>query len=258
MLKISFLLSIIILVSLNANKLNELKEKQYMLAGVKYDFKPFGFINDKGMVDGFDVDLIKYIATKLNLDVKFKQVTSTNRIKMLLEGKVDILAASMTHTQSRDKLIDFSISYFFDKQAMLVSRKEEKHSYKEFDNSKIGAIKGSTSGENFQKLLPNVKIIYFNEYPQALRSLKRGHINAITTDMAWCKLQAKESNGELKVLDNLYIFEPYGIGIVQNESIYLDAINNAIQNSVNDGTYANIYEKWFGEVPSRLPVIWPK
>ena len=199
MQKIVFLLSFVILVSLNANKLNELKEKQYIVAGVKYDFKPFGFINDNGVVDGFDVDLVKYIATKLNLDVKFKQVTSKNRIKMLINGKVDILAASMTHKRSRDKLIDFSISYFFDKQAMLVANNEKRVSYKEFADSKIGAIKGSTSGKNFQKILPNVKMIFFNEYPQALRSLKRGHINAITTDLAWCKLQAKESNGILKV-----------------------------------------------------------
>lgn len=249
---------LLILSTLYSDKLEILKEQQYLIAGVKYDFEPFGFINEKGKIDGFDIDLIKYIATKLDLDVRFKQVTSFNRIKMLKDGKIDILAASMTHTFKRDKEIDFSISYFFDGQALLVNKKDLKKTYKDLSESKIGAIKGSTSALNFKKLFPKSKIIYFQEYPQALRSLNGKHIDAITTDLSWCILQAKQSYGKLKVLSETFSYEPYGIGIKENESNFLDAINEAIADSVIDGTYANIYEKWFSQLPKKMPEVWPK
>ena len=244
--------------SVFSDKLEILKDKQFLLAGVKYDYQPFGFVNEKGRVDGFDIDLIKYIATKLDLDVKFKQVTSANRIKLLKAGEVDILAASMTHTFKRDREIDFSMSYFFDGQALLVDKKDAKKTFKDLKESKVGAIRGSTSAYNFKKLFPKSKIILFNEYPQALRSLKGGHIDAITTDLSWCILQSKNSDGQLKVLSKTFSYEPYGIGIIENESNFLDAINEAIADSVIDGTYANIYEKWFGELPSKLPEVWSK
>ncbi len=47
------------------------------------------------------------------------------------------------------------------------------------------------------------------------------------------------------------------MGVPENESNFKDAINFAIQKAVSDGTYAKLYEKWFGKYPDRLPEVWP-
>ena len=258
MKRIIFFIMFVCISSVFADKLQDIKDKGFLIAGVKYDFKPFGFINEEGRVDGFDIDLIKYISSKLDVDIRFKQVTSTNRIKLLLNNEVDLVIASMTHKLGRDKDIDFSISYFFDGQAMLVLEKDTRKHYSDYEGAKIGAIKGATSGGNFKKLLPSSKMIYYNEYPQALRALNAGYLDAITTDLAWCTLQAIESRGKFKVLEDILSYEPYGIGVIENESNYLDEINKILQDSVLDGTYANLYEKWFGNLPSKLPEVWPR
>jgi len=259
--KLKTILVIYIFVSFNslyADKLVDIKKQGVLKAGVKYDFKPFGFINKSGSIVGFDVDIIRYIGKKLGVRVKFEQVTSKNRIPMIVTGEIDIAAASMTHKRSRDDVIDFSVSYFFDGQAMLVGKKEKATSYEGFGERKVGAIQGATSGENFKKLQPKAKIIYFQEYPQAVLALKNGKIDAITTDFVWCMTQADDSKGKLKVLSQTLSYEPYAIGIGENESNFRDFVNSAIQDSVLDGTYEKLYFKWFGKEPEKLPEVWPK
>ena len=241
-----------------ADKLEDVKKAGVLKAGVKYDFKPFGYVNENGKVVGFDIDLLKYIAKKLGVDIKFQQVTSKTRIPLVAAGKLDISAASMTHKVQRDDSIDFTISYFFDGQSILTSKDSKKRSAKGFAGKKVGAIKGATSGKNFKRVQPKAKIVYFNTYPEALSALKRRKIDAITTDYVWCSTQAKESKGALKVVGGLISKEPYGMGVPENESNFRDAINFAIQDAVRDGKYQKLYKKWFGKKPKRLPEVWPK
>jgi len=240
-----------------ADKLADIKKSGVLNAGVKYDFKPFGFVNAKNNVVGFDIDLLKYIAKDLGVKVKFQQVTSKTRIPLVAGGQIDIAAASMTHKVMRDDTIDFTISYFFDGQSMLVRKDCKTRSAKGFAGKKVGAIQGATSGENFKKASPKAKIIYFQEYPQAVMALKKGKIDAVTTDLVWCSTQANDSKGTLKVTGGTLSIEPYGMGIAENESNLRDAVNFAIQNAVKDGTYTKLYKKWFGENPKVIPEIWP-
>jgi len=240
-----------------ADKLSDIKDAGVLKAGVKYDFKPFGFVNEHGKVVGFDIDLLKYIAKDLGVKVKFQQVTSKTRIPLVAGGQIDIAAASMTHKVMRDDTIDFTISYFFDGQSMLVRKNETAKSAKDFAGRKVGAIQGATSGENFKKASPKAKIVYYQEYPQAVSALMRGKIDAVTTDLVWCSTQAADSHGKLKVTGGTLSVEPYGMGIAENESNFRDAVNFAIQDAVKDGTYAKLYKKWFGENPKVLPEVWP-
>ncbi len=240
-----------------ADKLADVKDAGVLKAGVKYDFKPFGYVNASGKVVGFDIDLLKYIAKDIGVKVKFQQVTSKTRIPLVSGGQIDIAAASMTHKVKRDDTIDFTVSYFFDGQSMLVRKDCKKRSAGGFAGKKVGAIQGATSGENFKKASPKAKIVYFQEYPQAVMALKRGKIDAVTTDLVWCSTQANDSNGKLKVTGGTLSNEPYGMGIAENESNFRDVVNFAIQNSVKDGTYKKLYKKWFGENPKVLPEVWP-
>jgi polar amino acid transport system substrate-binding protein len=240
-----------------ADRLEDVKKSGILKVGVKHDFEPFGYIEKNGEVVGFDLDLVRYIAKEIGVKVEFQKVTSKNRIELVANGTVDIAAASMTHKVSRDADIDFTISYFFDGQGLLTRQNSRQRNATAFNGKDVAAITGATSGENLKRLVPKVRITYFDSYDLALMALSKGEIDAITTDSVWCAVQAKKSNGEFKVLDELISFEPYGMGVPENESNFKDAINFAIQKAVSDGTYAKLYEKWFGKYPDRLPEVWP-
>ena len=165
--------------------LEAVKEKGVLVAGVKDSVVPFGYVDEKtGELVGFDVDICRYIADELGVKLELQPVTSYNRIPMLTEGKVDMLAATMTHKIERDEVIDFSITYFMDGQRLLVPADSQIKSYKDLAGKKVGTAKGSTSEKNIAEVKPACDVIAFEGYPEAFLALKQGKVEAVTTDDA--------------------------------------------------------------------------
>src|ERR1700688_894784 len=113
-----------------ADALDTIKSRGKLLAGVKYDTPPFGFVDTVNEVAGFDIDLVREVAKKLGVPVEFVKVTSPTRIPLLVSGNVDLVAASMTNTPERAGTIDFSITYYTGAQTLVVP-----------DGSKIAGVK---------------------------------------------------------------------------------------------------------------------
>src|ERR1700730_6362765 len=99
-----------------------IKERGKLLAGVKLDTPPFGFLDDKNEPAGFDIEIVRRIAARIGVPVELVKVTSATRIPLLVSGNVDLVAASMTHTLERDKVIDFSITYYTGGQSLMVPK----------------------------------------------------------------------------------------------------------------------------------------
>jgi len=237
-----------------ANRLDDIQTTGILKAGVSYDFEPFSYKTTDGRVVGFDIDLLNYIADKLNLKLVIKKVTLDNQIKQIIDAKVDIVS-SIVHTVSADIDIDFTISYFFDGQTLLTRKNIRTKKLRGFNGKKIGAIKGNSSGSNFKKYIPKARMIYYTSYDEALRDVLNGTLDAMTTNSVWCIAQAKH-NKNLKVINEKISLKSYGMGLAENESDFRDAINFALQESVLDGTYTSLYKKWFQIDPDILPEVW--
>jgi len=237
-------------------KIEEIKARGKMVAGVKDSVFLFGFIDpNTNELAGFDVDICKAIADKLGVGVEFKTVTSKNRIPMLAQGSVDILAATMTHKFERDEKIDFSITYFMDGQKLLVKKGSGIMSTDDLAGKKVGTVKGSTSEKNIAEAQPAANVISFDEYPQAFLALKQGKVEAVTTDSGiLAGLKASDDNpGEWEIVGNFFSSEPYGLGVPEGDSDFRDFVNKSLQQMWMDGTYAALFEKWMGYP---LPATW--
>ena len=235
----------------------EIKKRGSIIIGVKNDFNPFGFISRTGELIGFDIDLANYIAKNLGVKVKFKQVTSQNRIDKLIQKDVDIIIASMTHKVKRDERIDFSISYFYDGQSILARRDCKAKSYKDFEGKVVGAVKGLYSGKVFEVIQPMSKVVYYDSYKDVLNALKEKKVDAVTSDFSFLQTKAKKSAGKLKTIGKPFTIEPYGIGVRENQSNLRDELNFIIQKAVKTGEYDKIYKKWFQTPPKKRPILWP-
>jgi polar amino acid transport system substrate-binding protein len=254
---ISILVLCFTLVSLEANQLKEIQKKGEIVVGVKNDFDPFGFVSRTGKIIGFDIDLAGYIAQKLGVKLKLVPVTSSNRIPMLIDKKVDIVMASMTHKVSRDKDIDFSITYFFDGQSILVKRDSPIHSYHDFQNRVMGAVKGASSGKVFEVIQPLAKVKFYDTYTQLFKALDNNEIDGITSYYSFLSVKVKKGNYKYKTIGEPFTIEPYGIGIRENESDLRDEINFILQSAVKGGFYDKTYKKWFNKLALKKPVLWP-
>jgi len=254
---IIYVISLLLVSNILADKLADIQKAGVLRAGVKVDFEPFGFKSRNGEIIGFDIDILKEIANNIGVDLKLIPVTSANRINYILEDKVDVVAASMTHKIKRDKDIDFTITYFYDGQSILAPRVLKARNYKYFESKKVGAQIGSSSGKVFEVIQPLAQMVYKKSFDELIKDLNSGKIDAITSDYGFLRNIAKKSKGKLKIVGKKFTIEPYGIGLAENESNLRDALNIAIQKSVKTKKYSKIYRKWFKSNPTKSPVLWP-
>ncbi len=227
--------------------LADVKAKGVLVAGVKDSLPPFGFVDPKTrMIVGYDIDFVKAIAKRLGVKLELKPVTSATRIPQLLEGNIDLIAATMTKNAERAKVVDFSDTYFLTGQGFLVP-KGTVHSLKDLEHKKIGTAKGSTSEKNAAQALPTATILSFDDYPQAVLALEQGKVAAVTTDAAiLAGLAAKLPKGKYEIPDIRISNEPYGIAVRKGNPKFLAFINKTLVEMEKSGEAKKIYDKWFG------------
>lgn len=228
--------------------LEKVKKKGVLVAGVKDSSPPFGFIDEKTReLVGYDVDFVKAIAKKLGVKLELKPVTSASRMPQLIEGNIDIIAATMTKTPERAKQIDFSYTYFLTGQKFLTKKGTVK-SLKDLDGKKIGTAKGSTSEQNAKKALPNATILSFDDYPQAFLALQQNKVQAVTTDESiLAGILAKAPNkGDFEIPNIQISDEPYGLGMRKGDTKFVNFVNKTLLEMEKSGEAKKIFDKWFG------------
>ena len=238
--------------------LEKVKKRGTLVAGVKFDFPPMGFINKKtGKPDGFDVDLVREIAKKLGVKVKFVQALSKTRIPLIVNGNVDLIAATMTHKRARDKVIDFSMHYVITGQRFITRKDTGIKHISQLAGKRVATVQGGNAGPNLLKVQPKAIIVPFQEHTENLLALKQKKVDAIVTDdilLQW--MQA--NNPDLVVPGKLYTIEPYGMGLRENDSDWRDYVNNVILELWETKKYHAIWRKWFGNNPDFNLPWFPK
>lgn len=232
----------------NTDTLDKILKRGKIIAGVKYDTKPFGYMNEKQELAGFDIDLAKYIAKTLLGDEKkleFKQVTPSNRILALNSGEVDMVIATMTITKQREEVIDFSQPYYIAGQAVLVPKDSKITSMSDLNGKKVIIIFGSTSEKNLRLIAPDAHIMGFKTYTSGYSALKQGRADAMTSDDT-ILIGFTEADPSLKLLPKRYTKEPYAVGFKKDvSSLSLkNKVNFILKEMERTGELKKLKHKW--------------
>lgn len=238
--------------ALAGDTLADVKAKGVLVAGVRDTLPPFGTENpNTNSYEGYDIDFVRYIAKKLGVKVTFKTVTAVNRMPMLMENRVDVLAAAMTKTSERAQQIDFSITYFLTGQKFL-ARKGQFKSLKDLEGKKIATAKGTTAERNMANAVPAAAIVPLDDYPQAIRALQQGKADAVTTDESilagqLCLLEKNPATrGKYEIPDMQISMEPYGLGVRKDDANFLKFVNDTLLEMERNGEAKKIFQRWFG------------
>lgn len=233
-----------------AGTLQDIKARGKLLAGVKTDFPPFGFVDEKGVNKGFDVDIAKAIAKELfgkEDAVEFVAVTSGNRIAFLTTNKIDIILASMTITEERKKVIDYSIPYFMSGHLILVHKDSKIAKYQDLAGKKVATTQGSTGDIVTGELVPTAERIKFQHNSESLQSLKDRRVEAFVQDDVLL-IDLQKRNPDLKIVGwPPFRPAPYGLGVRKGDKEWLDFVDAAITKLKKSGEYQKLWDKWFGE-----------
>lgn len=234
----------------NDDLLYQVQKRQKLVVGVKFDTKPFGYRDEKTKeLMGFDIDLGRKIAQSILGDenkVVFKQVNPTNRIQMLNSNQVDMLIATMTMTNLRSEVVKFSYPYHIAGQSVLVKTNSDVKSMSDLNNKKAGVIYGTTAEKNLVRIAPEVIIVGYKNYANALKGLLSGEVDAITSDDTILLGIAIDNKATTKLLPKRYSEEPYAIAFRKDgKSDKLLARTNFVIDFIKkNGELAQLRAKW--------------
>ena len=226
------------------------KETGILKVGVTTSVPYFGFIDERGNHVGFDYDIAMEIAKRLNVKPQVTQVTSATRIALLQQGRVDLIASTITHYRSRDDVIDFSIDYFYTPQTMMVRTDSNIRKVSDMKGKRLGTSIGSGTVKYFKEAEPGVTIQTFEVEGDAFVALQQGLVDAMATDMtqlAGFRANAKNPNDFIVLgKEGTYGGGPFGLGLRENDSKWRDFVNYTLQDIWIDGTWDKLFNKWLG------------
>ncbi|QDY85227.1 transporter substrate-binding domain-containing protein [Paenibacillus polymyxa] len=236
-----------------SNGLEAIKQRGKLVVGVKYDTKLFGLKDPaSGKVEGFDIDIAKAVAKHIFGDetkLELKEVTSKTRITLLQNGDIDAIIATMTISDERKKQVDFSDVYFNAGQSLLVKKGSPITGLESLTpDTKVLAVKGSTSAKNIREKAPKATILEFENYQDAFNALKAGKGQALTTDNS-ILLGMQQQDPNYTLVGGNFTEEPYGIAVKKGQAELLQAINDTIKELKSSGEYDKLHEQWFGVKP---------
>ena len=229
------------------NTLDKIINRNLLIAGVRQDAGPFGYMNEQGQNEGFDIDVARYIAKKLTgseKNVKFVTVTSNTRIEAVTSGEVDMVIATMSNTESRRYLIDFSIPYYIAGQTAVVKNDSKIYTFADLRDRTTIVVLGSTSEQNLRRIIPTARIVGYSDYKEAFKALKEGKGDALSTDDTIISGFMAKNKG-YRALESRLSTEHYSIGIKQTDDKLLKhSLDSIITEMKNNGTLKQLKDKW--------------
>jgi polar amino acid transport system substrate-binding protein len=227
--------------------IDKIKRDGVFLAGVRYDFPPVGTIDLSGNPVGFGPDLAKAFADKLGVKVKYVQVTSQNRIPLLLNGQIDAEIGITTPFKQREEVVDFTLTYVWDSTTVLVHKGDDPDPKHYGPPKKVATTQGSANIDVFKSIVPNADFVLFQEYPDAFAALQNHKVDAVVLNRATTGI-AMKSDPNLATGGDINV-DPWAIMVREDDSKWRKFLNWTMQEMWAKGEYQALYAKWFGEAP---------
>jgi len=253
-LLVAGLFALILASQVAAGGLEDARRRGKLLAGVKTDFPPFGFVDRTGAVQGFDIEVAQYL-TRALFDAEGRlelvPVTSGSRIPFLYSEWIDIIVATMSITEERRQVLEFSEPYFITGSLLAVHKDSWVKGIEDLAGKTVAVIEGSVQEKDLQQLAPTAKQVKFAQIPEALGALKEKRVDAFCQDDVVILALAKE-NPELRAVGKPFIPRPYAMAVRKGDREFVSWVNKQLAKMKQDGTFEKIWGKYFAEFGGKL------
>ena len=231
-----------------AGGLDDARSRGKLLVGVKTDFPPFGYLDPSGKPQGFDVDVARYLARALFEDesrLELVPVTSGSRIPFLYSDWIDMIVATMTVTEDRKRVLDFSDPYFSAASLLLVPAGSAVRGIEDLAGRAVAVLEGSVQEKDLEQVAPGAKRVAVKNMDEAVAALRGRKVDALCQDDMLVLALAKE-NRDLSVTGKPILPRPYAIAVRKGDVETLRWVNDKLSAMKKDGTYDRLKEKYFG------------
>jgi glutamate transport system substrate-binding protein len=232
----------------------ELNEAGAMTVGTKFDQPGFGLLNPNTQApEGFDVEIAKIIAAKLGIEedaIEWVETVSANREPFIQNGQVDIVAATYTINDTRKTLVDFAGPYYEAGQDIMVAEgnPEGIEGPDDLAGKNVCSVEGSTPAQNIRDNYPEATLTLFDVYSKCADALSAGQVQAVTTDNVILLGLVAGSDGAFELVGNPFTQEPYGIGLALGDTEFRNFINDVLEESYENGSWAEAWDRTAGAI----------
>ena len=215
-----------------ARTIDEIKKSGKIKIGVFSDKNPFGYVDENGKVQGYDVYFAKRIAKDLlgsEDAVDFVYVEAASRVEYLKSAKVDITLANFTVTDVRKEQVDFALPYMKVALGIVSPQKAEITDVNQLKGKKLIVVKGTTAETYFSKNYPDVTLVKFDEYQEAYDALLDGRGDAFSTDNTEVLAWAKQNKGFVVGVESLGDIDTIAPAVQKGNTELLNWLNDEIK-----------------------------
>jgi polar amino acid transport system substrate-binding protein len=224
-------------------KITEDNEMTFAMTGA---YPPFNFIDENGDLTGFDIDIANAIAKEIGVQAKPITTTWDGIIAGLTGKKFDMIIGSMSITEERLKQVNFTIPYYYDGAQFFAMKGSGLNSIEDLKDGKVGVVTGTTFHDALKDMNNIKEILQFESDVDNILAAQQGRSDGLVTGK-FVGLQAPEKyDVDLEPVGPLLYAEEIGIAIRKDDTKLLEEVNAALEKIVENGTYEEISNKWFG------------
>lgn len=210
--------------------LDEIKESGTVNIGVFSDKNPFGYVDENGTYQGYDVYFAERIGKDLGVKINYVSTEAASRVEYLETGKVDIVLANFTVTEERAEKVDFALPYM---NVALGVVSHEDHVIESLDDIKddeqVIVISGTTAETYLEKNNPEIKLQKFDTYATAKTSFENGTGVAWANDNTEVIAYSLENEGYVVGIPSLGSQDTIAPAVSKGNTTLLDWLNDEIK-----------------------------
>lgn len=220
----------------------DIKASGKVVIGVFSDKAPFGYVDEYGKYQGYDVYFAERIGQDLGVQVEYISTDPASRVEYAATGKVDIILANFTVTEERAQQVDFALPYMKVMLGVVSPENALITGVDQLAGKTLIVVKGTTAETYFEKNHPEVKLQKYDEYADAYNALIDGRGDAFSTDntevLAWALVNPGFAVG-IDALGNMDTIAP---AVQKGNTSLLEWLNNEIQTLGQEQFFHAAYE----------------
>lgn len=228
------------------SSIERIKAEGKIRIGVFSDKPPFGYVDEKGENQGYDVYLAKRIAKDLigsEDKIEFVLVEAANRVEYLQSNKVDIILANFTVTPERKEKVDFANPYMKVSLGVVSPDGAPIKSVEELKGKKLLVNKGTTAESYFTKNYPEIELVKFEQNTETFAALTDGRGDALAHDNTLLFAWAKENPGYTTFISSLGDEEAIAPAVKKGDTELLEWLNDEIDKLTKEGFFKEAFDE---------------
>jgi len=213
------------------------------------DSKPYTFTDASGQFTGFDVEFFKNVAHRMGIEqVDFVGQDFSAILPAVANGQFDAAVAAIGITPAREKTVDFSTGYLAGYLTVLTRSDSGVKNVETLAKRRLGVIQGTLQESYAVEHFTQSDVVRFPDNNAAVSALNNGTLDAVFLDYEAAKSYA--ARFKLVSAADIPSFDaPAGVAIAKNKPAFKAALDNAIKAAMQDGTWKQLYQKWFPGSP---------